>query len=329
MTLGSLACRMMILIETHFLPIILICTAGSWIDPSSSVHIPLSRRWLAMCLMRRHRRGKCGLISTIWGNQVFIVAKHFTARLAGRKVKQVCCEKCQTQFCYELTREVKGVGSAPYFLMQGRAQRQAVERATVALEKALEVGQEVVPCPKCHWVNQRLAQTYLKQIMPSTIGRILLALAIGFSVMMLLPLPIAYLPGDQIGLAAILMLLTFLATAASPIWFVLRRRKLRRRLDPNANFPMPTPLKTPIPEIFLHEKDQATGEMVLVPAPGDELAIPASYCGYTAPTGAGNCSEEGRGHCQMGCVDPRYPSWRVINVHCCEDIQRRIQFQHR
>jgi hypothetical protein len=84
---------------------------------------------------------------------VLYVSKVFTVTLAGRVLKHVRCEKCSTEFDYELSRSAAGQGSAPYMIGQDSAQQSAAAAAQRNLQVRLEHEVELVPCPKCRWVN--------------------------------------------------------------------------------------------------------------------------------------------------------------------------------
>ena len=59
----------------------------------------------------------------------FYFSKNFTATAAGSVVRPVVCEKCSTEFHYELARMGNGSAMAPYGLWpkaaQGRAEKAA------------------------------------------------------------------------------------------------------------------------------------------------------------------------------------------------------------
>src|SRR5688500_3352479 len=91
---------------------------------------------------------------------MFYFGKVFTATEAGRRMVSVRCEKCRTAFWYELSRVAVGRASAPYYLFQESAERRADRNAKRDLARRLEEDAELVPCPKCHWVNQELVNRY-------------------------------------------------------------------------------------------------------------------------------------------------------------------------
>jgi hypothetical protein len=96
---------------------------------------------------------------------VFVyVARSYTTTVVGRRWEQVACEKCQTTFHYELVRVGVGSGSAPYFIGQDSARDRSAGAAHKDVNKKLEREAELVPCPKCHRVNQSLIRRYRRGI---------------------------------------------------------------------------------------------------------------------------------------------------------------------
>lgn len=198
---------------------------------------------------------------------VFIISRDFTAKAAGSRVKHVVCEKCHAEYCYEIVRQVIGVGSAPYFLMQRRAERQSLERAQANLERALQTGMEIVACPKCHWMNRPMAKVYMKQVSPRIFWPALGTSILGMVLTYFCPWVVLEIWGDRaMPLAVITFLLALGMMLFSPICFLIYKIKRRRKLDPNANYPNPTPLKCPLPATYLLQTDLESGEPMLVPA---------------------------------------------------------------
>src|SRR5438067_1274597 len=85
-------------------------------------------------------------------------AKVFKSSTSGLRVESVVCEKCATTFSYELVRVGAGTASAPYYIGQTAAKARADQRARADLQKRLAREAELVPCPKCHWVNDGLIE---------------------------------------------------------------------------------------------------------------------------------------------------------------------------
>ena len=88
------------------------------------------------------------------------VGKSFSSVVTGSRIVRVTCEKCHADFFYELVRQGKGAASAPYYIGQARAAKRAEKAARKSLEKKLAREAEMVPCPRCRWINQSLIQGY-------------------------------------------------------------------------------------------------------------------------------------------------------------------------
>src|SRR4051812_7492944 len=86
----------------------------------------------------------------------------FTTTVVGARIVSVNCENCGCDYYFELRRVGTGVGIAPYSLGQGRAEQSASERANQNIADRLEGEAELVPCPKCHWINEELVTAYRK-----------------------------------------------------------------------------------------------------------------------------------------------------------------------
>src|SRR5690242_15731697 len=92
------------------------------------------------------------------------VSRTFTTTVVGRRWEKVTCEKCQAEFHYELVRIGVGSSSAPYYIGQDSARQRASGTAQRNLDKRLAREAELVPCPKCRWVNQDLIRRYRRSL---------------------------------------------------------------------------------------------------------------------------------------------------------------------
>ena len=94
---------------------------------------------------------------------MLIQAKTIRCSISGNRVIETECEKCAHRFSYEILRTAKGAASSLYgmFPVQtaARAQRYAVQKLTKALASNLDL----VPCPKCDWVNHSAIVNFRKQ----------------------------------------------------------------------------------------------------------------------------------------------------------------------
>jgi hypothetical protein len=78
-----------------------------------------------------------------------VVTRRYSAKVSGSAWKPLRCERCQTQFAYQVTREFTGEGVSPYMLDNAGAQERARAAAHKGLEHSLANAKDDVPCPKC------------------------------------------------------------------------------------------------------------------------------------------------------------------------------------
>src|SRR5687767_9480977 len=106
---------------------------------------------------------------------MFVYAsKTFTAAQVGQKLQKVVCDKCKQIYFYELVRIGAGSATAPYLIGMNKARQRAEDRAGADLGDRLYGDAELVPCPKCNWVNQQLVDRY-RQRMYSRAWKLILA----------------------------------------------------------------------------------------------------------------------------------------------------------
>lgn len=80
----------------------------------------------------------------------------FTHESRGMVVRNVRCERCAHDYGYRITRMAKGSATSWLFLDNDGARATAWEEAEAGLARALEEGEEAVPCPECGWYQQRM-----------------------------------------------------------------------------------------------------------------------------------------------------------------------------
>jgi hypothetical protein len=76
------------------------------------------------------------------------------ASFTGKRVVNASCERCSAAFQYEMVRTGTGEAQAHYGLFLNAAQQKAERIAEEDLAHRLETEADLVPCPKCKWVNQ-------------------------------------------------------------------------------------------------------------------------------------------------------------------------------
>jgi hypothetical protein len=82
--------------------------------------------------------------------------RRYDAASVGARVVGVVCEKCGCEYFYELARVGAGAASAPYAIGSAGAERSAKQQARKDLDRRLTEEAELVPCPKCRWINEEL-----------------------------------------------------------------------------------------------------------------------------------------------------------------------------
>lgn len=201
------------------------------------------------------------------------VGKVFTATEAGQRLETVTCEKCRTVFHYELTRVGVGKGSAPYMLGQHSAADRAGSAAKRDLTKRLSEEAELVPCPKCHWVNQDLIDRYRRRQYRRAPLLIVVIIVAGFVAAPILAAGLTEAFGYNSRVPSIVMLGVMAVCLLSPAWVLLGRRQLHRRIDPNITYPRRPTVPPGTPPALIEKRDAETGEMHLVPVASREVGI--------------------------------------------------------
>lgn len=201
--------------------------------------------------------------------------REMTATIAGGRIEPVVCERCRTHFFYELTRVASGKASAPYFLFQGAATNRAEARAGRALATRLDADVEMVPCPKCLWVNKSLIDRYRRGLYRGAGKLNAIILASSFVVGPLLFGVLSEGFGLHSPNVMAVIPLTVLAAVVASIIVLIVRHRWRMSIDPNRLHPRPPVLPPGTPPAMVEEVDVRTGQTVLraVPRPEDPQAF--------------------------------------------------------
>lgn len=219
------------------------------------------------------------------------VAKTFTATASGKQLVPITCAKCHTQYAYELARLGAGTGSAPYYIGQQSAQNRAQRAAEKALARRLEREAELVPCPKCNWIDEEQISRYRRMHYGWVLvtGCILAALAavIGFTIA-------TNLPTDQERIIG--SVVVALAVAGPLALSLMLQGFLRARINPNLTYPRRPTLPLGTPPALLPSVDSQTGQTIYTPVPTEddpaeewaifrpgELVLPEICCECLAP----------------------------------------------
>ena len=181
---------------------------------------------------------------------------------AGGVSRNVRCEKCGQWYHYDLVREAFGAARAggPVSAVQ---RAEAVAEARVI--RALDVGGEVVPCPACGWVQAEMVREQQRRVAP-TLGKLASILAAaGVIGWLFLVFPQWFMaPSDEPMAIRWGPANTVLTVCVGWAVAVLALRSfLRSRVNPNANYPRPTPVpgaingrpgKAPKEQLERHER---------------------------------------------------------------------------
>jgi len=185
----------------------------------------------------------------------------------GTRLEAVVCEKCRTSYWYELTRVSVGKAWVLYGLYEEAASRRAKMRADQNLQWRLDIEAELVPCPKCRWVNQPLVDKAGNTFYRGAPMLIFAIMTIGAAVGLIGW--VEYLAVRNLSAQSIAILRTVVAVCwSSPLWVLLIRRELRRRLNPNRSYPNGPPPPPGTPPALIEVIDPESGGKYLRAAPG-------------------------------------------------------------
>jgi hypothetical protein len=191
--------------------------------------------------------------------------KEITAAVQGRRLECVTCEHCQMRFYYELVRVGAGKGSAPFFLGQQSAADRAGKAAEKQLAHRLDQEAELVPCPKCDWINQDLIDRYRKRQYP---GAIKLAIVIAIAGLIAAPI-IGMALYESLGYNSktprIVSAAISIIALLSPLVVLFIRNHLRLRINPNFLHPRPPILPAGTPPALIESKSPGSKSVVLKP----------------------------------------------------------------
>jgi hypothetical protein len=196
---------------------------------------------------------------------VVYVGKEISATVAGRRLESVTCEQCGSRFHYELTRVGVGKASAPFFLLQGSASDRAGAAAQRDLTKRLSREAELVPCPKCFWVNQDLVDRYRRRLYRRAPLLIVILVIAGFVAAPVAGVGLTATFGYESRAPGRVMWAVLAVCILSPLWVLFVRRQLRRRTDPNRTYPRRPVVPPGTPPALVERPDPQTGEVFLEP----------------------------------------------------------------
>jgi hypothetical protein len=89
---------------------------------------------------------------------VHVHVETLTEYASGSVLRRIGCERCHTEYFYELARVAKGTGSAVYGIGKEAARQRAKKSAEKKLAKMLLNDGEAVACPKCKWLQSGMVR---------------------------------------------------------------------------------------------------------------------------------------------------------------------------
>jgi hypothetical protein len=196
---------------------------------------------------------------------LIFVGKVFTSTAFGRRLETVICEKCSTRYHYVLSRIGIGQGSAAYLMGQQSASNRAMDASRANLAKRLNREAELVPCPRCHWVNEDLIQRHRKTLYRRAPKLMMIVGGVLFLAGLLISTPLFDIYGYNSKLPGLIISMFLWLALISPVVILLIRRNLRMRVDPNHTYPGSPQLPLGTPPALVEKLDPKSGQPVLEP----------------------------------------------------------------
>ena len=158
----------------------------------------------------------------------------YTTKMRGTVPKLVRCEQCQFEYVYLFKRSVEGSSTSVLFLDNEGAKERSATQAEELLQKELEQGCKVVPCPTCghiqaHMIPLAQEERY-RWPLYAAIGLVLVAVVVALPAC--LYTAVSFLPGEQGGGIAVWWSIVG-GAAVSGILLFLVTTLLSARHDPN------------------------------------------------------------------------------------------------
>jgi hypothetical protein len=115
----------------------------------------------------------------------FYFSKRHASAEVARVIKQVHCEKCGSDYAYEMIRRGTGIAESPYYLGSTHQERSAMVHAKCSLQRQLARDRDPVACPDCGWIQQSMVDDLRRRahrwmIMAAWGAFAICVLAIGF-----------------------------------------------------------------------------------------------------------------------------------------------------
>jgi hypothetical protein len=221
---------------------------------------------------------------------VLYVGTVYTSTAIGARLKTARCEKCGTEFYYELRRLSSSSSHAPYMVGQKGAQNAARDIAQFRLERSLQNAEDPVPCPSCFWVNVSAIRQYRTQHYLALAWIAAIALLFACFIDALLYFQARVTLNHAPDFFAKEIWITNLFAAPIIVGSLLLQTFLRRRFNPNRHHPNSFPRLPPgtpppllknaagdfyVPQNVAEQLDKQTRWAIFRPG---QLAFPPACC---------------------------------------------------
>jgi hypothetical protein len=198
---------------------------------------------------------------------ILYFGKTFTSSQSGTKLVEVVCDKCRTHYQYELARIGVGQGSAPYFMFQEKAKRRAELKAQKNLQRRLETQHEMVPCPRCNWVNEEMVENFRRQkwTKGGAASMIVMLTLYGGLVVIGIAIVMAFQRTQHMGQICLCLIVG--AFVLSCIITILRGQSIRSQINPNLTYPKRPVLPPGTPPALIESGEEEDGSVIFEPVP--------------------------------------------------------------
>lgn len=169
---------------------------------------------------------------------VFYHGKQISSASTGNKLVDVTCEKCGCEYSYELARVGSGSATAPYGIGTRRAQESAISQARKDLDQRLDEEAELVPCPKCLWINEELVLGYRRCCCRGWANAAGLVALVGSFSSIIAAWFVSKGPAADRGALPYILIGGLSTSLIIPGLILLTQRFLRQRIQPNINYPL-------------------------------------------------------------------------------------------
>ena len=223
-------------------------------------------------------------------------AKTINAERVGARLVRVACTRCGCEYFYKFTRIGSGSAQAPYGLGVGRATTKANQKAQKDLQRRISSESELVPCPKCNWINEELVAGFrrgsYRKLGESAaalgVFGLILTVILGFVVASVGPRGITWMLLIPVGVLSL--------SGGMFLW----RHWARGRIQPNQDHPLPPKLPVGSPPALL--KDPDSGQLAPAQREAPPLEASQDWCDFqigrqTWPMLCCDCAQPGTLEC--------------------------------